>query len=816
MGLGFVDVLKSMITLYITLILLGYLICLHAKLGFSQTPFFVKFPLILSLGFTTLIPTLFFIGLFFISSLTIPAIWVISISFILTKTRTIPFKKIMNSADNSVQNIIPLILFILVNSYFIFTLIEAEWPPPGDIMSGTGPLVSLILYNNRLPFSSNPILILYPPGFHLTTATFTRLWNFYPAHSIFVLGAIIAVLIPLIVYSLTFVLTGSVTYSILGFSSVFWICSDNLEQFMLGYFYNGVFPCFAAFLMLLMYAIIFGFFTLNLQKKTLQNFRAFLIVSILTFTALLLEYPPFSIIILLNLLIVLMIKRNEISKFVKGFFKSFFPHKWFAVLLVLAFPTLLFCLFKAYQDEINIAFQYLTATYVPSDGRSLNKTSQAYLLSPESLSDVNGILMVIGIIVAFYLLYIKKNTEFSLFYLILALPLSISFLKDLSLVLIILLPKRLLVLVGFLSLLLIFRMLVIISSTTENICKHAKLLSYLFSRKVIPLSLIVMMTLVSFSLYLSFETNRKWLWFSVHQEDFKALEWINANTTIYDHILNDATFTSEFANSMSIKNLTYSYYSWVTCRNRTVALLDIWKEPFDAIKMFNLLQEYNISYIFMTSESNQLIWDPDFSYKYVCKPYSPKLYAETFDKYPFLKIMYKDGFTRIYKVEKTNLKLHLVQTITIERASEYWVNSRAWGSNGSIGTPILSNKDSSILIPTGQFVAFGIDHAFEKTEDWSDFDFLRLTVYASDELCLSLILADSNGANVRYDFIIPERKEVGITIPFEDASLFINATSINKIELNTGWAGPFPKPGCIITVRSLELYKFSSNPNMQG
>ena len=145
--------------------------------------------------------------------------------------------------------------------------------------------------------------------------------------------------------------------------------------------------------------------------------------------------------------------------------------------------------------------------------------------------------------------------------------------------------------------------------------------------------------------------NKKWFWFDIAENDFAALEWINKNVPTNDLVLNDATFTSEFEMSMSVKNMTYWVWGWLNFHERANALLEVWREPSNLSRVLTLLQQHNVSYILSTSEWGQLLYNPDLSYSYVSKPYTPEQYAMIFDQYPFLKPVFRQGSTIICKVD---------------------------------------------------------------------------------------------------------------------------------------------------------------------
>lgn len=653
------NVIASIAVLYTVSSMLGYL--LHERIvgPLSTTrPFFVRLPIYISLGLLVLIPITFLAGLFAITSLTLFGALAISSVFFVRKLKDKLTTSFLRFSAR--EEIVPFLLCVFSSAYFIGTIGAKLWPPPGDIMSGIGPLVSLIEYNGRLPFSPNPILILYPPGFHILTATFNSVWRLYPAQAIYVLGGAIAGLIPLVVYSLTFFLSRSKALSLMAFSCTFISDPLNLERWVMGYFYNGPYVCMTGFLFLLTFASVLATMKLDLSDISTKQLIGFFVLSILSSISLILTYPSFAIPIFIALLIVAFCaSRNLYGRISTGLHVIRKSHaKLVSSLAGLAGAvTAVFALTRFRNSELHILFGYLTASYTMGEhAMSLNVTSEAYRVSTAYLlGHVLGILSLVGMILAISVLALRRKTEFGLeiFYLVMGIPFILSLDRTLYPYLVVILPTRIIVSIALFSWVLIYSTIAVLLQKAKE-TRIADKLS--LPRKSIN-SISVVIALVSIVLfsclllpYVTGQINRTWLWFDMKEEDFAALEWIDRNVSPTDLVLDDATFTGQFSLSMSVKNITYCHYTWVTFPERANDLLEVWEKPSDLPTVYGLLSRYNVSYILVTSERGQLLYHPDLSYSYVPKNFTNEQYTRIFDQFPFLEIAFRKDFTTVYKV----------------------------------------------------------------------------------------------------------------------------------------------------------------------
>ena len=97
-----------------------------------------------------------------------------------------------------VNNILPLIIFLISFLYVSFLISYHKWPPIGDIVSH-GFWTSILLYNQKVmltwePYANYPVHV--PLGFHVVAAYVSSLFKLYPGEATFLFGGAIIVLIP--------------------------------------------------------------------------------------------------------------------------------------------------------------------------------------------------------------------------------------------------------------------------------------------------------------------------------------------------------------------------------------------------------------------------------------------------------------------------------------------------------------------------------------------------------------------------------------------------------------------------------------------
>ena len=142
--------------------------------------------------------------------------------------------------------------------------------------------------------------------------------------------------------------------------------------------------------------------------------------------------------------------------------------------------------------------------------------------------------------------------------------------------------------------------------------------------------------------------------------------------------MNDGSYISRFALSLSLKNMTTWPWAESTFPKRASDLFVIWNEPHNVSYIMHMLKRYNVSYIFSTSE-RFLVGQ---GRSYYSRPYDPKVYAQIFDEYHFLEALYMSGSARIYKVVQTDLDPLSVRgrsgrrRLTLTRVSLYPISER--------------------------------------------------------------------------------------------------------------------------------------------
>jgi hypothetical protein len=645
----------------------GYIITNRIGNKFTHHPFFVRFPLYIALGIVLLAPIYLLVALAAVTFLTPLFIFVASLFCVLLTRHGVSKERTGTSVSvGLLDNILPLTLFLVTTSYFALSLSYMGWPPPGDVLNAHGPFVSLIEYHGKLTLTPGIIdVVYYPQGLHVTAATFNTLTNLYPAQAVFILGASFIALIPPVIYSLIYLATSSKVFSLLAFLSVFLVHpSLNLEKWIVGYFYNGPYACLMGYLIVLTFACALTNLKLSIQKTDWSTLRKFLLLTILIVISLLITYPSFAVVITTYAAIIILIHRDQVfhrfSLLTEQFSRSNIIVKVFLIVSASILTIIFYSLVSMNWDLIAKIFPHLTmAPY-------------SFLLSPSWFFDhINGIASIIAFICAVYQLLGKKRIQLNLLYICLMIMCILSLSATInSYILWIIMPARSIIILSVLSWPLIL-ITIYDNYPFFHIEKNIHLslfnrhLRLKFGNVIQMVTALVLISLFAPSLYgyVSFEQTIRWGGFTHSQhfsDDFSALEWIDKNVSCDALILNDGSFISRYILSLSVKNLTHHVLTESMFPKRARDLFMIWQNPRDMSYIIETLRIYNVSYIFSTSEEGYLISlqleqalnEGRYQSGYFPKIYTPKKYAKIFDQYPFLKIVFKSGFTRIYRVIK--------------------------------------------------------------------------------------------------------------------------------------------------------------------
>jgi hypothetical protein len=646
----------------------------------SSLPFFIKFPLYIASGITVLIPTYFIAAIFKVHPLIpiivsfgtiLAAIHKTSILISIKVTCKYPFMRNKNRA--LLDEFLSLLLFIVTSCYFIWIVNYMMWPPAGDIITATAPLVSLIQFAGKLPLEPSPILILYPPGFHILTAMVNELLRLYPAEAVFLMGASIIIQLPILIYSLTYIITRSKIFSIIAFLSTFLIHpSGNLEKWLVGYFFNGVYPALCGFYIVLSYISMLSLFIIDDKRNSWIVLKRKLMLSFIYIISLVLSYPPFALLIIFYTLLSICMYWKLIWLHLKQTLKSINT----LLILIISFTLLLFSicylfLYKYYTLVILIS--YLKGSYFPGgEGIGGKLTMYSYLINWQFFIDnINGATILVTYLVSIIGMYAfpkLKNFDPVLFYILTTTLILVSIHKSIYEYIFYITPSRSIIILATLSWPLLFSVLrilynkkhLIIFTIKISVNKKNVMVKKItsFGEIILVITSIIIAIIVfipNLSAYLSPKQIDIWSWFTrmpTFKDDFAALEWINKNINNNDLILNDGSHISNYLLGLSIKNLTHHPWAQFVYTKRFKDLQKIWQNPKDEKYILETLKKYNVRYILLTSEWGYQLYGENFGY--YAKPYSAEEYARIFDQYPFLQVVFKSGSTRVYKVILTN------------------------------------------------------------------------------------------------------------------------------------------------------------------
>jgi len=663
--INFYSALVGVATIFGVSLLVGYA-GLHRLLGqrLSSYSFFVRLPLYTAFGITILIPIFLVVAFLKVSILTVFAVLLVSVVYLAWSLKATISKdkqflpRFSLSGDRLLEAALPLILFITTTIYFLLIVDLMGWPSPGDIETGIGPLTTLIGQAGKVPMEPSPILILYPPGFPAATATLNTLMRLYPAEGVLLMGASVIILIPQLLYSLTYFVTGSKIFSTVAFfSSLLVHPSINTEKWVVGYFFNGPYPSLTGFLITLTFANIVVLLSLKDGAKDPKNVVRTLIAGLIISISLIPTYPSFALLTITYTLIVLSARR----KLVWEQFVLFSRHlnlslvsKIVIVVITLSAIAFLYNLVSSNSYTVNMLISYLKGTYFPGGpGVSYMVTKQSYFLSPSFFFDnVNGVMALIAYPIAINFALRNKRLDLPLLYLAVGTLVFVSLSETIFQFVFVILPARSVIIISLLAgpliLIAVDGMLKTRKSlSTKNFSFRIGSRDIRVNRQMIVTAAVGVMLIVAFAPFLyGYFGFAKTPWTA---DDFAALDWINKNVGDADLILNDGSHASMYLWSISIKNITHHLWTQYVYEKRFDELLEVWKNPSNTEYIVTMLRKYDVKYVFSTSELGYQLYGE--RHGYYIKPFTPAQYAAVFDQYNFLKPVFKSGPTRVYQVE---------------------------------------------------------------------------------------------------------------------------------------------------------------------
>jgi hypothetical protein len=629
--------------LYLSVFPLGYLL-LDFK-GFKQFhafPFSVKLSIYLALGLISSSVIYYFIGLLMLHVIIPILLFTLSLFLLIIKKRDVisklkkfDFSKLSTLGWNTY---VPIILWIITFLYFSYTAGYLRWPIPSDALVH-GRYTSNVIYDGKVTSVS------YPLGFHTVAANIALSLTLYPGEANFLLGTAILALIPLVLYSLTYVNTGSKTLSVMTYFSAFLIHSSQLvpfERWLIGSFYAGVYPSLFGFLAL------FTFCAFISIEDTSQNkgsgftyiFPMVLISLFLSFT-----YPSFFGFILIYFIYKVLLTSKMLVRRIRSMSQC--EKMVTAGLLFVTF--LLFAYTLVIQiNRISWVFNWIA------------NPNPTLMLPTNYFHDWRvSLLLFGGAFTALFLLLKHVHSNISLFYLVMFVPIILSLNEELYRYVTFLLPLRSVLMLTSLS-------WVILSSLFHEMkgrsaCSGSRSLSKTDQRSKINYLILCVMLIFGISFFApSLSTHcslelltsphvRYFVKQSGFRSDFQTLQWIDNNIPPQDVILNDFSFSSFFLLSFSYRNIT-TYYRSNGESNRDA--FQVWKNPHDSDLLRRTIDKYAVTHVYVTAETYFFDYLDRATAEYRQKFYTPSEYIHIFNTYRFLTPIFMNGESVIYRVSE--------------------------------------------------------------------------------------------------------------------------------------------------------------------
>jgi len=787
---------------------LGFYIILTKNIRFNKLIFSpLAYPIFASLGLSIIITISTLLSFHSVLISFIVIVILVIISSIVLLYQVYSQRNHVFESLKSERNLMFIMLFAVTVLHFGEVSLVLTWPPPGDVANAHAPLVQEIQQLGHIPLSDvNVLSILYPPGFHSLAVILNNLYKLYAPQIVLMLAFALITLVPLLVYTITVLLTNSAIIGLIGYLSVWYVDpSYNLDRFVLGLLYNGVYPFMLALVLALGYIGYTCLPEVKENKHSIMHLPFF-------FISLLFTYPPLFITIFLATLIYCIknISKAKIKEFLQTilFFRQ-------AVILWISI-IILFCITFYSLDRIIILASYLTGRYsISSQYTFYPSQSEAYMISfKDFLQNLLGRLTFIVAILSTALCLLKLDLSFvevlfliSMFGIIYP---SLLF-HQLHKILGIFTPKRL-----FLLIQCIVFPLMVTSLRKILFCYLGDSKLRLRKRIIKPqkfVTVVITIILILFiGIFFPYFKEHFVLYYAKKlpwnlalspgfQDDLGALQWIAENVLPGEVVLNEPSWTGRYALSMKFTDVVFRVWGDPYEKERAKDLMLLWISPNEMIEIQRLLEKYNVSYIFLTSESVYIdfIYSNEYQYKIYSSAYLPKI----FDSYPFLITEYKSGNTRIYKfMRHLNLYFVTLDRIIINDSLSFWKVYRN-------ETMYLSPYNATIAIVREE-PDWGLEHVFSRSRDWFNADYLliKIAVKSKERYIsgLTLKVFDCNGNPIEWLVLLRTNQLVEIFLSIDypyHKSESVNLHNICKLVV-------IPDPHLISTGDSLYIKEISA------
>ncbi|MBI4337205.1 MAG: hypothetical protein HY683_05175 [Chloroflexi bacterium] len=312
--------------------------------------------------------------------------------------------------------------------------------------------------------------------------------------------------------------------------------------------------------------------------------------------------------------------------------------------------------------------------------------------------------------------------------------------------------------------------------------------------------------------------NKRYVWLTnseYFQTDIGAMRWIAENVPPDQLVLNDASRSSMYLQSLKPQSVAYHYNNPMGGPARPKELWKFWQRPQDIALAAELFRKYDVRYVLVTADPSYLeLRILGGKGQTRSKPFSPSAYVKLLDQNPFLIARYAKGDSRVYEVLPPTAWRFQVRPTDLALSTDGKVAGNAWAwGEGSIGAPAIAATapDPSppepaggqqlylnIEVQQGKNQYWVVDLRTSGVEDWSQYKVLSFTVYSTSNQVLGLVLSDSQKRLARFDFTTAagtwKQVDIDLTQPASLAKGF-DWGSISLLSFRTGYGGSLPKPG---------------------
>jgi hypothetical protein len=622
------------VIIFLILVTLPYGLCLLNRQNESlMKDFAIRLPLYLSAGSACLLILSMVVGYVAMNPFTIAAIALGGWVWLLLRQRH-NLDAIRNLKSATFKTIDRRILFLYLPFVFSFAFLTIAsslmvWPPPGDAFTHSL-YVGLINYSGRVPTTFAPLsnsTILYTLGFHAFASLVSQVAGLCPGQAVLVLAAFFAAqLIPLL-FSLTYSKTNSVTLSLIVCLLALLVPGASYANFtfhfyLFGKFWNGVYPALAADSLLM--ALVF---LIACWKKNPAPIGAFAALVLAMFIA-----NSSYLFVALVLMLVFVATTFRRQWFVTKL-RSYAPYLLVGLILVLICFALSFSQLAHYANLIKM--------WSPGHWRPLlDFTSEL------------GIIAVIGALASLYVLFNGTDkglariylTAFVLFLIpMLSVTVYENFLFFYSI-------KNTYTILPWLS-------TVILSISASHIhgfpfikSPRLALPSFLRNRRLWELRSYILLAIcaASVSPYLfSHAMAPQYHWNAVSSDDLACNEWIVINVPARSRVLNDRSFAGLRMTLYGFRNLTNSRGEDPSLVPIALEINQILDKPSNYTLTRKLIDEYNIEYVFISSDNTYFDYYVTLSYHK--RSYEQSRYLRMFDRNPWLRRAFSQNKSVVYQ-----------------------------------------------------------------------------------------------------------------------------------------------------------------------